>query len=241
MNYIVSSIFTTCNDPQRNIKWEPSFDIVKDWWESGTAVCKADGDTRLIIFYDDLPEDVLQKLANEYTLLIKVDACNEIPPYEYRWLIYNTFIQETSLPINYIFFTDISDVIIKNSPFKHLQEDTLYGGDETEPLGCGWIVSRINYYVENIQGFKEVFEEHIGKALLNCGIIGGSFTVMQSFLQKLAFFTESTLDKPTWITDMVNHNYIIRKYFDKVVHGAPVNSIFKKFELDREDVWFIHK
>lgn len=55
------------------------------------------------------------------------------------------------------------------------------------------------------------------------------------------FLTESTLDKPTWITDMVNHNYIIRKYFDKVVHGAPVNSIFKKFELDREDVWFIHK
>lgn len=241
MNFIASCIFTACIDPQRNERWKPSFEVLKDWWESGTSICKTHDNIRLIIFYDELPKEIIEKLDNDYTILIPVEAYPTIGPYDYRWLIYNNFIKNNKQSIKNIFFTDISDVIINTSPFENIIEDTLYVGDETTDLSNNWIVIRTPYYLENVEDFEGIYNRYLKDPLLNCGIVGGSINIMEKYLEKMSSFTESTINKPEWITDMVNHNYVIRKHFDKIIHGAPVNSIFKGFELNRKDVWFIHK
>jgi hypothetical protein len=37
-------------------------------------------------------------------------------------------------------------------------------------------------------------------------------------------------------------NYLMRiKFNEQVIHGAPVNTVFKSYENEREDCWFRHK
>jgi hypothetical protein len=37
-------------------------------------------------------------------------------------------------------------------------------------------------------------------------------------------------------------NYIARTHFsNKLIHGAPVNTVFKEYESSRMECWFRHK
>ena len=241
MNYIVASIFTDCIDPQRGSKWIPTLSIVKDWVDSGITLCTQNPGIRLVVFFDSLPEDMISYLDTEYVDLIQVDPCNYLSPNEYRWAVYKQFILDSEVPIESIFFTDISDVIIRSNPFLCIEEHTLYSGDEEVLWNTGWMVDRNPFYIANVDDYLEIFNQYKSTALLNCGIVGGTIDIVTEYLNRIVDITEHTLGKPYETTDMVNHNYVARKYFNKIVHGAPVNSVFKKFQEDREDVWFIHK
>jgi hypothetical protein len=42
--------------------------------------------------------------------------------------------------------------------------------------------------------------------------------------------------------NMAVFNYVVHQHFKRrAVTGAPVHSVFKNYENDRRDVWFIHK
>jgi hypothetical protein len=80
--------------------------------------------------------------------------------------------------------------------------------------------------------------------LLNCGIIGGSTDVMNEFLKELCFVHEhfNINNETAYTCDMGAFNYIARTQFnERLIHGAPVNSIFKGYEGARMDCWFRHK
>jgi hypothetical protein len=53
----------------------------------------------------------------------------------------------------------------------------------------------------------------------------------------------ANIDNKTAFTgDMGAFNYIARTQFNnQLIHGAPVNTLFKGYENDREDCWFRHK
>jgi hypothetical protein len=37
-------------------------------------------------------------------------------------------------------------------------------------------------------------------------------------------------------------NYLVRTQFNhQLLHGAPVNTVFKMYETERNDCWFRHK
>lgn len=243
MNYIVSSLFTTCIDPIRNTRWFPSSNIMDTWYNSGLNIIKQNSNLKLLVFYDQLELSFIQKYDTECITFIKVEDCNNYSPHDYRWLIYNNFLINNINEITNIFFTDISDVIIKQNPFLFVENDTLYVGDEYEyPWENWWSSSRIDYYLNNLDDFKEIYTKNKNSSFLNAGILGGNKNIVLKFLGLMEYFIEITLNKPYETTDMILFNYILYKYFPyNIKHGEPINSKFKLNETHRDDVWFIHK
>ena len=241
MNFIASSLFTTCIDPLTNKKWSPILDIAKDWCESGLKVI--DKNTSLLIFYDNLDSSFINNYNNPSIIFIKVEDCNSYNPYDYRWFIYHNFVENNKDQINNIFFTDISDVIIRTSPFPFIKKHSIYVGDEYfHPWENWWALERNSYYEKNISDFNTIYKKNKSNIFLNAGIIGGDINIISKFLNKMKYYTELTLNKPYDTTDMVLFNFILRKYFPlNLNHGEPINSKFKLNEVHREDVWFIHK
>lgn len=241
MNYIAASIFTTCIDPQRDVKWNPTARDLQDWHASVKALCVEGSNIYPVIFYDQLPLEVLSAFAGDCVTFIQVEDCNYLSPHDYRWIVYKNFVDSNLEEGDIIFFTDITDVVVANDPFPHIQPSVLYSGDEETPWDNGWANARSRFHRKTIEDFEQVYQANKNANLLNCGILGGTLDVVNQFLEKAYHYIELTLEKPYDTTDMVTHNYVIRKYFPNVIHGAPLNSIFKNYEYSRKDVWFIHK
>lgn len=241
MNYIVSSLFTTCVDPLRNIKWFPSADIMDKWYKSGEKICQQNSDVKLLVFYDNLDISIINKFNPEYITFIQVEDCGDYSPHDYRWIIYQNFLEHNFDNVQNIFFTDISDVLIKQNPFTQIDNDVIYMGDEQQPWNNEWAEDRKYYYLDNLPPFQETYNTFKFHTFLNAGILGGNKKIVLEFLNKIVYYTNITLDKPYYTSDMIIFNYILYKYFPNKKHGFPINSNFWKNEIDRNDVWFIHK
>lgn len=241
MNYIASSLFTTCIDPLRNTTWSPSSDIMDSWYYSGEKICEQFNDVRLIVFYDKLDQKIIDKFNPEYISFIQVEDCGSYSPHDYRWMIYQNFLQNNKDNIKNIFFTDISDVLIKQNPFLNIDENILYMGDENQPWNNDWVEPRKYYYLNNLPAFSEIFEQYKSFPFLNAGILGGNIKIVSEFTDKIVHYIGLTLDKPYATSDMLIFNYVLYRYFPNKKHGFPVNSNFWKNEVDRNDIWFVHK
>lgn len=241
MNYIASSLFTTCVDPLRSTRWSPSSNIMDKWYYSGEKICSQYEDVKLLVFYDQLDNSILEKFNSNYITFIQVEDCGAYSPHDYRWFTYQNFLQNNKENIQNIFFTDISDVLIKQNPFLNIDENILYMGDETQSWDNEWVEPRKHYYLNNLPTFKEVFDQHKSSTFLNAGVLGGKVEIVSEFVDKIVHYTSLTLDKPYDTSDMLIFNYVLYKYFPNKKHGFPINSNFWKNEFDRDDVWFVHK
>ena len=239
MNYIVSCLFTTCIDPLRGIKWNFDSRIMDNWYNSGLEICKSN-DIKLIVFHDGLTPEFISKYNPEYITFIQVPECGAHSPHDYRWFIYENFTQNNEF--DKVFFTDISDVLIKSNPFLELDPEVLYMGNEQHHTwNNDWALPRNEYYKTKLKDFTQIFESNNSGPFLNAGVLGGYRDIVLKFLKHIVEYSSITLDKPYATTDMIIFNYIIHKYFNNIKHGQPVNSVFNKNEFNREDVWFVHK
>jgi hypothetical protein len=97
---------------------------------------------------------------------------------------------------------------------------------------------------KNIADYAAYEREFGNETLLNCGIIGGSASLFFDFLEQLcAIHEQANRNNETAYTgDMGAFNYLARtKFNQQVIHGAPVNTVFKQYETNRNDCWFRHK
>jgi hypothetical protein len=96
------------------------------------------------------------------------------------------------------------------------------------------------YKIADYANYEASFKN---ETLLNCGVIGGKFEIMQAFINQLCtihlnFNSDNT---SAYTGDMGAFNYLIRtKYNDSVIHGAPINTEFKKYS-ENKSCWFKHK
>lgn len=245
MNYIVTSLFTTCVDPQRNIKWEPNIETLIGWYSSGVEnICSKNPNTHLLLFYDVLPESFVEYYTSlPYIILIKTPDCNQYSPHDFRWFVYQEFLKDNYDDIENIFFTDAQDVLIQSNPFNNIESNILYCGDEwMHPWENEWAIPRNEYYIYNIPEFLELYQIKKHHLFLNAGLLGGNRKIVLEFLNHICYYTNKTLLKPYNTTDMIIFNYVIHKYFpERVKHGEPVNSKFKQHEYSRKDIWFTHQ
>jgi hypothetical protein len=78
--------------------------------------------------------------------------------------------------------------------------------------------------------------------LINMGVIGGTYGNMVKFYDEFVRVRES-IGKPEFNADMWILQYLIRSRLQpcKFIQGEPVCSVFKKYQNNRKDVYFIHK
>jgi hypothetical protein len=74
------------------------------------------------------------------------------------------------------------------------------------------------------------------------GVIGGSYENIMDFLDAFCLTRVKMLD-PDFNADMWVGQYVFRHLLSdrNIMIGEPFTSIFKGYENDRKDVFFIHK
>ena len=144
--------------------------------------------------------------------------------------------------------TDISDVVVVNNPFEHPffieNPGTIFCGDEPKVLENDWMIAHSAHFRQKIADYSNYENKFANETLLNCGIICGSIYMVKDFIQNLcAIHKQFNMDNCTLFTgDMGAFNYLARtKFNNRLKHGAPVNKLFKGYELERKYCWFRHK
>jgi hypothetical protein len=144
--------------------------------------------------------------------------------------------------------TDVSDVVVVRNPFEAFlfqeNRDKLFCGDEPKVLDNDWMNNHSTHLRNQISDYSEYEMKFAESTLLKCGIIGGSLNVMKDFLKELCFVHEhfNINNETAYTGDMGAFNYIARTRFNNnLIHGAPVNTVFKEYESSRMECWFRHK
>ncbi len=243
-NLVMACHITGVHDVNRNTTLaHDSYELVKDWAES-IKVANLQG----LIFHTNFSEETCNRFENENISFVKIAYDPQFNPNVFRYFVYRDFLQQHLQHINGIFSTDVSDVVLVNNPFTDPlfveNPKSLFCGDEPKSLNNEWMIAHAEHLRKNIADYA-AYERAFGKeTLLNCGIIGGSASLFFDFLQQLcAIHQQANRNNETAYTgDMGAFNYLARTRFNQqLIHGAPVNTVFKQYETDRTDCWFRHK
>ena len=243
-NVVMACYITGVHDVNRNTTLaNDSYDLVEDWVESITAA-----NLQGVIFHNNFSEETCKSYENENISFVKIAYDSQFNPNVFRYFVYRDFLQQHIQQIKGIFITDITDVVLVNNPFvdplfcEH--PNALFCGDEPKPLHNDWMIAHSENLRKNIPDYAAYESAFANKTLLNCGIIGGAAPIFLDFLQQLcAIHQQANHDNKTAYTgDMGAFNYLARTRFNQqLIHGAPVNTVFKQYETDRKDCWFRHK
>ena len=243
-NVILACQITGIYDVNRN-ETLPNDDyaVIKNWCESIIHL-----DLQGIIFHNNYTETFCEQFGNENITFIKIYYDNNFKPNVYRYLMYRDFLKLYIKQIENIFLTDISDVVVIKNPFEEsffkANLGVIFCGDEPKILGNEWMEAHSEHLRSKIENYEEYEEKFNESILLNCVIIGGNIQVMQAFIEKIAFIHEkyNCNNKTAFTGDMGAFNYLIRTQFnDRILHGFPINTEFKAYQIERDDCWFRHK
>jgi hypothetical protein len=234
MEFILTTFFTKGRDPQRTQNWTPDdFDKMSNFYNSITK-----NDLDCIIFHDNFSNSFVEKYRTEKIKFIKVDSSG-LNLLDVRWPIYKKYLENDS-SIKNLFCLDISDIVIQNNPFPHIQKDKIYCGDEEGINGnSNWMMH--GYSCLNNLEMEKNKESYLSKKILNAGILGGNKQIVYTVICKMSdILEESNVQHAT--VDMCALNYVLYTYYpEKIVHGYPVNTVFNKYETENQTAWFRHK
>lgn len=243
-NLVMACYISGVYDVNRNATLtDDTYQMVKDWAESITAA-----NLRGIIFHNNFSEETCKSFENDTVSFIKIVYDPQFNPNVFRYFVYRNFLQHHIQQINGIFITDVTDVVLVKNPFTDplfiKNPSALFCGDEPKSLLNDWMINHAENLRKNIPDYA-AYESNFGEeTLLNCGIIGGYASVFFDFLQQLcAIHQQANRENKTAYTgDMGAFNYLARTRFNnQLIHGAPVNTVFKLYENERNDCWFRHK
>lgn len=241
---VMASLITGAYDVNRN-ETLPSndFDQVKEW---AASVQKAG--LQGIIFHNGFSEETCKKHQNGNLIFIKSDQSSSYNPNVIRYFLYLDFLNNAGNQITDVFLTDISDVVMIRNPFEENDYsenvEKLFCGDEPKKLENEWMLDHSAYLRSQMPDFEIYEKEFANDTLLNCGIIGGKKSLILNFLQRLCGIHQSYNQnhKSAFTGDMGAFNFLIRTQFQtQILHGFPINTVFKEYQKDREDCWFRHK
>jgi hypothetical protein len=243
-NFIFASIFTGVYDVNRNEVLEnDDFSIIQKWYESIIKL-----QLSAIVFHNTFSKTIIEQYTNENVQFVEVEYDGKLNPNVFRYFVYQDYLRQHLERISNIFVTDITDVEVIQDPFSSKlfieNSSCIFCGDEPEILDNEWMRSHNNHLRNSIPTFSDFEKLYQQQTLLNCGVIGGNREPMKLLLGKMVAMHEaySFTNKTASTLDMGVFNYIARTSFaDNIIHGAPVNTIFKKYETENSDCWFRHK
>jgi len=243
-NLIMASHITGVYDVNRNITLDDdNYELVRNWAESVAA-----NNLQGIIFHNNFTLETCRKHENKCISFIKIAYNPKFNPNVYRYFLYKEFLQEHANLFKSIFITDISDVVVVKNPFITQffieNPNAIFCGDEPPSLNNDWMKAHSANLRGKIKDYAEYEKKFENETLLNCGIIGGTTPLMFNFIQKLCdiHLNYNSENQTAFTGDMGAFNYLVRTQFsNQLIHGEPVNTVFKMYENDREDCWFRHK
>lgn len=192
------------------------------------------------IFCDNLSEDFIKKYTTDKIQFVKIsdfDYSNN----DWRFFCYRDFLEDNQF--DSVFMTDASDVTVVKDPSNILSEFK-----EVDLFVCKDSIMLNEFpYLEIHKQAK--WDDYVWfymlqnkLELINMGVIGGSYCNILEFLNKFCE-VRIKLGNPNFNSDMWIGQYVFRSILNdkKTLIGNPFTSNFKKYEIDRKDIYFIHK
>jgi hypothetical protein len=208
---------------------------IKPWYESINDL-KLNG----IVFYDNLDQDFINTYRTNNVNFIKVN-----PSYysnnDWRFFVYRDYLSDHKY--DSVFLTDGSDVSVVTDPDKIIEDypyiDLFVCKDSIKLSQFPYLSIHNQAKWQNINWFVK---HHQTLPLINMGVIGGNYKNMMEFLH-LFCQTRIRLGNPDFNSDMWIGQYVFRYELShkNIMIGEPFTSVFKNYENDRKDVYFIHK
>jgi len=215
-----------------------SFDYIRPWYESVKNLC-----LKGVIFHDGLTEDFVEEFSTDKIKFIYSDSSSQnYSNLDYRWFCYRDFLKENKFES--VFISDCSDVSVVKDPSLLFKD---YGNYDFFLCKDSETFDTFPYFDIHKQygwpNYVEMLLKKSGFDLINMGVVGGSYENMIDFLDKYSKIRLGMEDEKFYQADMWVGNYIFRCLLkDKsLLIGEPFTSEFKKYQNDREDVYFIHK
>jgi hypothetical protein len=234
MDCIITTYFTSEKDPQRLNNWaNDDFSIIKDFYDS-----VIEHNLNCFILMDNSTDEFIKKYETDRIKFIKCDSTG-LNMVDVRWKLYNKILNEKT-EIKRAFFLDISDIVILKNAFDFIKPDNIYCGDEEElNISSVWMKHRYNL-LKNPE-VEAAMPNYLNNKILNAGILGGERNYLLGITNKMAELLEFSKIKHTTV-DMCIFNHILYTYCKgMIVHGLPVNTVFKKEDINNETAWFKHK
>jgi len=219
------------------------FSLVKDWVASISGL-----NVRAVLFHNGLSDSTCAAHQNEYVQFVRIQYDARLNPNVFRYFVYRDWLRTHVSEIDSLFVTDVSDVVMSRNPFVEPlflnNPDGLFCGDEPTTLHNDWMKAHGTHLREQLADYADFEARFADATLLNCGIMGGSVSVMQLFLEQLCTLHERYNQNNTtaYTGDMGAFNYLARTRFgNHLWHGEPINTVFKAYQTHRTDCWFRHK
>ena len=241
---VLACHITGVYDVNRNeVLHDDDYAIIKPWADS-----LIQHQIHGIVFHNHFSNATCMQYSNEFISFQKIEYDKRFNPNVFRYMVYHDFLNNDAHEIQSLFLTDVSDVVMLKNPFDDLlfknHPQHLFCGDEPKILANDWMQNHCTHLRNNILNFEQFEKKYSQSTLLNCGIIGGEISVMKNFIEKLSQLHRlyNANNSTAYTGDMGGFNYIARTYFnDHIIHGKPVNTVFKEYENQRTDCWFKHK
>lgn len=230
-NVIITSFFNYTEDSQRGVRWDSDISQLMPLINSCIKHKQ-----KLIIFTDCL----IDNINSEYVQFEHTVASQSHSPNVYRWIVYQEWMNNNSF--DKAWFVDSTDVILLKEPFGIIEDNKLYCGDECDmKTDNRWMRQHQERYLK-ISDYRAIISRHGSQTLINCGIVGGSASVITELIEKWANIHKSKTVGQKNSTDMAVFNYIVRKYFNNIlVHGEKINTKFKHNEQNNTVAIWKHK
>lgn len=241
---LLSSFFTTRKDWQREKYVKPSFVKFQKLYQTVFELS-----LNMTVIYDELPEDMMIKYGSARWRWEKVsleDFSKKYGVNDVRYFFFERLLQHHA-EWKYVFIIDAFDVRVRMNPCPALQPGKLYVGSEKEKLkGHPWMKMR---YLKLGGSYNTWYKTKVdaNMNIMNCGISGGHRdTMLMLFRKMIGVMSDPNLACRKANQDinvnMAALNYIVYNSFkNNIITGSPVHSPYKRFEVKRKDVWFIHK
>lgn len=195
-----------------------------------------------IVFYDNLDDAFIYKYKTDLIDFVKVEP-SEYSNNDWRFFCYRDFFLDHT-DYDTIFLTDGSDVTVVKDPYDIVYEyknaiDFFICKDSILLSEFPYLHVHQQARWENLYWFNQ---NQNALPLLNMGVIGGTRQNMLEFLEKFCQ-TRIKLGEPDFNSDMWIGQYVFRHILShrNLLIGEPFTSRFKRYELDRKDVYFVHK
>jgi hypothetical protein len=219
------------------------YGLISDWCES-----IINHNLTAIIFHNGFSENTCKKYSTDLLQFVRINFDLRFNPNVYRYIVYSDFLAKHQSKIENLFCTDVSDVVLVKNPFIEpfylSKKNFIFCGDEPKQLDNDWMNEHSEHMRNKISEYANYEHQFGTKALLNCGVVGGNIDTMKRFIDQLALIhkTYNFDNKTAYTGDMGAFNFLARtQYNHRLVHGFPVNTVFKEYQDARTDCWFKHK
>lgn len=226
--YVLTSYFNYAIDPQRKVKWSNSIVPLIPLMDS----CNNLG-VRLVVLTNC---DFKNQDTTEFVKVENPD--HQFSPNDFRWLMQLDYIQKNRT--SKLWCVDATDVEVLKYPFE-IKPNILYVGNEkTQTLSSGWLWSNQWKYCHN-KNYVDLYKVSKNFNLLNCGVVGGEYSIALRFIQLMANETYFNARNVRRAMDMASFNYVVYSHFaNEFITGEEVVTEFKSNQRNSVSL-FKHK